>query len=341
MQNNIANGLGSGACSSIRSMVLFFAALFLAVSNPTFALDVLLGSSQTGTFNHHTGRILCRLVNSPSEDINCDVSVPERDIHSTDQIHIITNVRNGALDLGIIDSAVQYDAVNRTGQFEYFDMNFDNLRSLFSLNGVPFTVVARQEHQINTLSDLKGKKINVGNPGSEQRTIMDNLIQAGDLSKKDFLLVEELPAAQSQDTLALCFGTVDAVVRFDIHPNAATKHMVDLCDANLVEVSGSVVDALIDANPFYVTLSVPGGIYASNAGPVPTFGLVQTVIATEDLDDETAYTLVKLVFEQLDRLKSSHAAFRELNPDSMHDQGLSLPLHPGAERYYREQGWMQ
>lgn len=341
MRKKTVGGRMLAAQTSKRFMSLLLCALLMPLPGPAFSLDILIGSSQTGTFNHHTGRILCRMVSSPNEDISCDVSVPERDIHSTDQIHIMTNVRNGALDLGIIDSAVQYDAATGTGQFEYFDMNFDNLRSLFSLNGIPFTVVARQEQQIKSLSDLKGKKVNVGSPGSEQRTIMDNLIQAGDWSKKDFLMVEELPAAQSQDTLALCFGTVDAVVRFDIHPNSATKHMVDLCDANLVDVSGTMVDELIKSNPFYVALSVPGGIYTSNSAPVSTFGLVQTVIATEDLDEETAYALVKLVFEQLDQLRSSHSAFSELNIDSMHDQGLSIPLHAGALRYYREQGLVE
>lgn len=341
MQNKNICRLKSVVQSSARPILLLISVCLISAPGPAFSLDVLIGSSQTGTFNHHTSRILCRLINSEKEDINCDVRAPERDLHSSDQIHIITNVRNGALDLGIIDSAVQFDAVNGSGQFEYFDTSFDNLRSLFSLNGIPFTVAARKEQQINTFDDLKGKKVNVGNPGSEQRVVMDDLMQASDWVKKDFLLVEELPAAQSQDTLALCFGTVDAVVRFNIHPNSATKHMVELCGAHLVGVSGPAVDALINTNPFYVTLSIPADTYASNAVPVPTFGLVQTVITTENLDEQTAYTLVKLVFEQLDRLRSFHSAFSELSPDKMHGRGLSLRLHPGALRYYREQGWVQ
>ena len=153
--------------------------------------------------------------------------------------------------------------------------------------------------------------------------------------------MEELPTTQSQDSLALCFGTVDAVVRFGVHPNADTKHMVDLCGARLLGVSGPDVEKLIENNPFYSTLSIPAGTYASNESAVPTFGLLETVVTTEDLDDETAYTLVRLVFENIDRLRKSHPAFSELTADSMHSRGPSIPLHPGALKYYREQGWVQ
>ena len=312
-----------------------------SISSPAFSLDILVGSSQTGTSNYYASRALCRLINSQSDELNCSVLAAEEGLHSSDQIHTLTNVRNGALDLGIVDSAMQYNAVNRTGQFEFFDISFENLRSLFSLNGIPFTVVARNGESLETLTDLKGKKINIGNPGSPQRQIMDNLMRIQGWDKKDFQVMEELPATQLQDTLALCLGTVDAVVLFNVHPDPATKHMVDLCGARLMAVSESVVASLLSDGPFYATLSIPAGTYASNRGTVPTFGLLETVITTEDLDEEAAYTLVKLVFEHVDRLIASHAVFSALVPDRMHSQGLSLPLHPGAERYYRERGWVQ
>ena len=324
----------------VRSTLALCLVLLVSIPRPAFSLDILIGSSQTNTSNYYAGRALCRLINSQSDDLDCRVLAAEEGLHSSDQIHTLTNVRNGALDLGIVDSAIQYNAVNRSGQFEFFDTGFDNLRALFSLNGIPFTVVARNGES-QTLSDLKGKKINIGNPGSPQRGIMDNLMQVHGWQKTDFLVMEELPATQQQDTLALCLGTVDAVVRFNVHPNAATKHMVDLCNARLMNVSDSIVNKLISAGPFYTTLSIPAGTYASNSDSVSTFGLLETVITSEDLDEETAYTLVKLVFEHLDRLKASHTVFNALIPDRMHSEGLSIPLHSGAERYYRERGWVQ
>ena len=326
---------------AIRSTLALCLVVLASISRPAFSLDILVGSSQTTTSNYYAGRALCRLINSQSDDLDCRVLAAEEGLHSSDQIHTLTNVRNGALDLGIVDSAIQYHAINRSGQFEFFDIGFDNLRALFSLNGIPFTVVARNGESLQTLSDLKGKKINIGNPGSPQREIMDNLMRVHGWQKTDFQVMEELPATQQQDTLALCLGTVDAVVRFNVHPNSATKHMVDLCNARLMNVSDSVVNKLISEGPFYATLSIPGGMYGSNSNSVSTFGLLETVITTEDLDEDTAYTLVKLVFEHLERLKSSHTVFNALVPDRMHTEGMSIPLHPGAERYYSERGWIQ
>ncbi len=313
---------------------------FALLSPPALSLDILIGSSQSGTFNHRVGRVLCQLINTHADDLKCSVVPSEAGLHSSDTIHTLTNVVSGGLDLGLVDSSIQYDAANRTGQFAYFDFSFDHLRSLFSLNGIPFTVAARGNEGLYTFANIEGKKVNVGNPGSSQRVIMDRLMQAKGWQKKDFSLMEELPAKQSEDTLALCFGTVDAIVRFDIHPNADTKHIVDLCRARLLNISGTDIDKLINDNPYFVKLFIPAGSYASNIEEVETFGLLETVVTTEDLDEEAVYLLVKSVFENLDWLRSLHSAFSLLAPTDMHSRGLSVPLHPGALKYYREQGWI-
>ena len=326
---------------SARPKFILSLVFFALISPPALSLDILIGSSQFGTFNHRVGRVLCQLINTQTGELKCNLVPAEGGLHSSDTIHTLTNVLSGGLDLGIVDSAIQYDAINRTGQFEYFDFSFDHLRSLFSLNGIPFTVAVRGGEELDTFTSLKGKKINVGNPGSPQRDIMDKLMHAKGWQKKDFQLMEELPAKQSQDTLALCFGTVDAIVRFDAHPNADTKHIVDLCKARLLSINGAEVEKLFSESPYFVALSIPAGSYASNSEEVITFGLLETIVTTEDLDEETAYMLVKYVFENIDWLRSLHSAFSILSPADMRSRGLTVPLHSGALRYYREQGWMQ
>ena len=307
---------------------------------PAFSLDILIGSSQLGTFNHRVGRVLCQLINSHAGDLECSVVPADTGLHSSDNIHTLTNVISGGLDLGIVDSSVQFDAANRSGQFEYFDFSFDHLRSLFSLNGIPFTVAARGSGSLDAFVSLPGKKINVGNPGSSQREIMNRLMQVKGWNKKDFQLIEELPAQQSQDTLALCFGSVDAIVRFDAHPNNDTKHVLELCKARLLNITGKEVDKLLSEKPYFVTQLIPANLYVSNTEDVVTFGLLETIVITEDFDEESAYLLVKTVFENLDWLRSLHPAFSELTAADMHSKGLSVPLHSGALKYYREQGWV-
>ena len=322
---------------AFQKLLLVFCAL---LSPSAFSLDILIGSSQSGTFNHRVASVLCQLVNSHADELECKVSSADAGLHSSDAIHTLTNVLSGGLDLGIVDSSIQYHAASRTGQFEYFDFNLEHLRSLFSLNGIPFTVAARDSDRIDTFANLVDKKINIGNPGSSQREIMHKLMQARGWQKENFGLVEELPARDSQDTLALCFGTVDAIVRFDVHPNTDIKHVVELCKAGLVDVEGPEIDKLLNDNPYFVKLSIPAGLYAPNAEQVATFGLLETVITTQDFDEESAYRIVKSVFENLDWLRSKHSAFSNLSPVDMHGRGLSLPLHPGALKYYREQGWV-
>jgi hypothetical protein len=315
--------------------------MFSMVSRPAFALEILIGSSRTTTFNYHFGRALCRLISRGPGDLDCDVSAADVGLHSADYVHTLTNVRNGALDLGIIDSSVQYDAINKTGRFEYYDGDFKNIRGLFSVNGVPFTIVLRGNENLASFNDLEGKKVNVGNPGSPQRAIMDSLLEAQGWSKKSFQLAEELPATNNQDTMSLCFGAVDAVVRFNVQPDAATRHMVDLCDARLLPITGDMVDKLISKYPYYSTQSIAAGTYASNAESVATFGLLETVVTSEEVDADTVYALVKSVFDQIDRLRNTHPVFSSLNPVDMISKGMTAPLHEGALKYYREQGWMQ
>ena len=165
MQRQLIIDFTSTARFSAHLTVALSLMSLMAMSSPVFALDILVGSSQRNTFNYHVGRVLCRLINGQATDLICDVLATEQGLDSPDQIHTITNVHNGALDLGIIDSGVQYDAVNSSGRFEFFDISMENIRSLFSMNGVPFTVVARGSGGLDSIVDVKGKKINIGNPG--------------------------------------------------------------------------------------------------------------------------------------------------------------------------------
>ncbi len=113
-----------------------------------------------------------------------------------------------------------------------------------------------------------------------------------------------------------------------------------LCDAIIVEVKGPAIDKLVAENPFYAYTQVAGGIYPGNLDPVTTFGVKATVVSSAAVDADTIYSIVKAVFDDLDKFKKMHPAFGTLEPEQMIRDGLSAPLHEGAKRYYREQGLM-
>jgi TRAP transporter TAXI family solute receptor len=210
------------------------------------------------------------------------------------------------------------------------------LRTLFSFHVEPFTLVVRRDSGILSLADLVGRRVNIGNPGSGQRGTMEQVMAAMGWSDADFALVEQLPA--SQHSLALCHDRVQAIVYTVGHPNPSITQATGLCDANIVEVSGPEINTLIETRPYFLRTEIPGGIYAANPDPVPTFGVIATVVASESLDEETAYAVVARVFGNLDVIRRAHPAFGTLSPEAMSRDGLFAPLHPGAQRYFEENG---
>jgi len=326
----------SRAGKSILTLVLFF----LSFSTSS-AFELILGTSQPGTFDHHTGRVICRMLNSLTEDLDCRVEPADDASHADAAVHNLTNIQSGSLDLGIVNSTNQANAVNRSGQFEFLDIRYDNLRSLFSLNSIPFTLITYQGAGIRSFGDLRGKTVNIGNRGSSQREIMNSLLAALNWSKKDFKLVEQISASRSQDSMALCHRNVDAIVRVSVHPEASIQQVVKLCDAILVDVSGPDIMQFIEQNPAYQIIDIPAGTYASNPAPVATFGVKATLITSAEMDEETVYTIVRTMFENLDRLKKTHPSFALLTPARMYTGRLTAPLHRGAIKYYREKGWIK
>jgi len=326
----------SRAGKSILTLVFFF----LTYSTSP-ALELLLGTSQSGTFDHHTGRVICRMLNSLTEDLDCRVAPADDASHADAAVHNLTNIRSGSLDLGIVNSTNQANAVNRSGQFEFLDIRYDNLRSLFSLNSIPFTLITYQGAGIRSFEDLRGKTVNIGNRGSSQREIMNSLLAALNWSKSEFRLVEQIPASRSQDSMALCHRNVDVIVRVSVHPDSSIQQIVKLCDAELISVSGPDIMQFIKQNPAYQSINIPGGTYASNPAPVATFGVKTTLVTSEEMDEELVYIIVRTLFENIDRLKRTHPSFASLTPAQMYTDSLTAPLHRGAIKYYREKGWIQ
>ena len=341
MKNNTTRAFRNTHRFSIAIQFILTAVLFFTPFSASYALEIFLGTSQSGTFDHHTGRAICRMLNNLAEDLECSVRAASDASHADAAVHNLTNIRSGSLDLGIVDSTKQANAVHRSGQFEFTETSFDNLRSLFTLNSIPFTLIAHQDAGISSFEDLRGKTVNIGNQGSSQREIMNSLMASKNWSKKEFKLVEQMPITRSQDSMALCHRNVDAIVRVNVHPDSTIQQVVKLCNAKLISISGPDIMQFIEQNPSYQAIEIPGGTYASNPTPVSTFGVSATLITSAEMDEDSIYNIVKTLFENLDRLKRLHPSFASLSPKGLNSEGLTAPLHRGAIKYYREMGWIQ
>jgi len=286
---------------------------------------------QTGVY-YVVGQSICRLVNRGTAEHNIKCTAPS----TGGSIDNINAIKNGDRQMGVAQSDWQFHAYNGSSQFE--GDKFDKLRAVFSVHGEPFTVVARADSGVKNFDDLKGKRVNIGNPGSGQRATMDVVMDAKGWSLDDFALASELKAAEQAG--ALGDNKIDAMIYTVGHPAGAIQEATTTTDAVLVNVDGEAIDKLVADNPYYAKATIPGGMYKGNPDDTNTFGVKATFVSSEDVPEEVIYQVVKAVFENFDRFKKLHPAFENLTEEEMIKDGLSAPLHAGAERYYKERGWM-
>lgn len=320
----------------LRSMVAGTAmALTLIGSGGAIAEEkfVTIGTGgQTGVY-YQVGGAICRLVNRGSKDheIKCT--------HTTGgSVANINGIRAGDLDLGVAQSDWQYHAYNGTAPDQFPDGKFEGLRAVFSVHQEPFTVVARADSGINSFDDLKGKRVNVGDPGSGQRGTMEVLMKEMGWTMDDFALASELKS--SEQAAALCDNKVDAIIFTVGHPNGSIKEATTSCESKLINVSNEASQKLVDENDFYAVATIPGGMYTGTDEDVTTFGVGATFVSSTATSEEIVYEITKAVFENFGRFKKMHPAFANLKEEDMIKKNLSAPMHDGAVKYYKERGWM-
>lgn len=306
-------------------------------STPARSAEIAIATGEKGSLYHQAGRAICHFLRRKTEDLTC-LPLPTAAGDATESIANLNNVRGGAVELGLASADAQFHAVNKSGPFEFIDNTYDNLRAVFSLYSQNFTLLARADSGIRSIDDLKGSRINIGNPRSAQRQLVEQVMAAKGWSHDDFLLTEELPA--TQQSLAFCHDRVQAIVYVVAHPDATVRRVAELCDAMVIAVKGPKIGKLVSEKAYYTHAKVPGGLYALNAEPVATFGVTATLVSSTDVDAETIYAVVKAVFDNFDAFKAAHPILSDLQPSQMIRDGLSAPLHDGALRYYNENGMM-
>ena len=287
----------------------------------------------TGVY-YPAGGAICRLINAGGQDhgIRCSVESTGGSVYN------VNTMRQGELNFGVVQSDVQYNALEGLGAEFEGQGPFEDLRAVFALHPEPFTVVGRADSDIETFDDLKGKRVNVSNPGSGSRATFDVLMETKGWTLDDFALASELKSAEQSQALA--DNNVDAIAFIVGHPNGSIQEATTTTDANLIPVSGPEVDALVEENPYFAKAVIPGGMYAGNPDDTETFGVRATLVTTADVPDEAVYQLTKAVFENFEDFQKLHPAFASLQKEEMVTEALSAPLHPGAEKYYKEAGLM-
>lgn len=287
----------------------------------------------TGVY-YAVGGAICRLMNQKRKEhgIRCSVESTGGSVFN------INTIRAGELDFGMAQSDWQFHSFRGTSAFK--DQGaYADLRAVFSVHAEPFTVLARKELNVAKFEDFKGKRFNVGNPGSGTRASMEELLNAMGWKSSDFALASELKADEHGP--ALCDNKIDGFFYGVGHPSANIQDPTTSCGAKLVSLTGAAVDKLVKESPYYAYAAIPGGLYANNPQQTKTYGVMSTMVTSAKADEGTVYQLVKAVFDNFDEFKKLHPAFAILKPEEMTKNGLSAPLHPGAVKYYKEKGWVK
>jgi TRAP transporter TAXI family solute receptor len=287
----------------------------------------------TGVY-YAAGGAICRLVNKDrkTHGIRCSVESTGGSVFN------INTIKAGELDMGVAQSDVHFNAVKGVGNFQK-DGAYADLRAVMSLHPEPFTVLARKELNAKSLADFKGKRFNIGNPGSGTQASMLELLGAMGWKTQDFSLASELKADEHGP--ALCDGKIDGFFYAVGHPSANIQDPTTTCGAKLVPLTGPAVDRLVKEKSYYAKATIPAGLYPNNPQATETYGVLATLVSSSKVPADTVYATVKAVFDNLDEFKKLHPALAILNPQSMIKDGLSAALHDGAAKYYREKGWLK
>jgi uncharacterized protein len=323
----------------MRTQALIAAALGAAFALPAGVAQaqqkyITIGTGGVTGVYYAAGGAICRLVNKDRKVHNIRCSVES----TGGSVFNINTIKAGELDMGVAQSDVQFNALKGVANFKDAGA-WGDLRAVFSLHPEPFTVLSRKEANIKSFTDFKGKRFNVGNPGSGTRASMEELLAAMAWKMSDFALAAELKADEHGP--ALCDGKIDGFFYGVGHPSANIQDPTTTCGAKLVSLTGPAVDKLVKERAYYARATIPGGLYPNNPQATETYGVLATFVSSSKTSPDSIYAVTKAVFDNFDEFKKLHPALAHLKPENMIKDGLSAPLHDGAVKYYKEKGWIK
>jgi TRAP transporter TAXI family solute receptor len=312
----------------MKKFTVVFLLSALSISS-LYAQFITIGTGGvTGTY-YPTGGAICRLVNQVKKvsGIKCSIE------STAGSIYNIETIKKSELDFGIVQSDIVYQASKGIGKFE--GNKNSKLRSVLAIYPELFTLVSRKDANINNIMDIKGKRINLGNPGSGNESTALAMFDALDIKKSDLAFAGALKASEMPD--ALRDNKIDGYFYMVGHPTANIKDAASSVDVKIVPIIGKEIDKFVKENPYYAQANVPGGMYKGNDSDIPTFGVKAVLVTSTDVSNEAVYTVVKQILENFEDFKKSHPAYENITKESLLD-GLSAPLHKGAEKYLKEIG---
>jgi uncharacterized protein len=325
---------GTGGPGRVRAAVL---AALLIGAQPAAGQEgsiVTIATAGRGGVYLPAGNAICQFVHM--ERVRHRIRCLAR--ASAGPVENLEALRKGERDYAIVQSDLQNAALEGSRQLASAGP-LPELRALFSLHAEPFTVVASRESGIRSFAEIAGRRLNLGIEGSGMRATAEDILAALGFGDADLALVTHLAAGTQVE--ALCDGRIEVAIFVVGHPSGYVQDATTACQGRLIPVAGPAVERLLARAPYYTPATIAGGIYPGQPEEVPTLGVRATLVTLADRPEDEVYELVEAVFSNLDLLRRLHPALADLDRSEMVGFGNTAPLHPGAERYFREAGLLR
>ncbi len=275
------------------------------------------------------GGVICRLVNrnKASHRIRCSLESTGGSIYN------LKELRENKFDLVFAQSDWQYHAYQGTNTFSE-DGPDTALRAVLALESDPLALLVKKDSAIAQFTDLEGKTVSFGYTRSLQHRIIDDLIAAKGWTTKNFK--ETRPMSDTRQIKQLCEGLIESALMLTSSLDDNLKSVPEGCELRLVPIEDSAIDSLIKEKPYYRYGYIGKGRYLASDKEINSFGLGATFVAHESTSPKAIYKVVKEVVENFRDFKSLHPSLETLDKRDLPHAGISIPLHPGAERYFKE-----
>ncbi|MHC8406910.1 TAXI family TRAP transporter solute-binding subunit [Pseudomonas sp. TMB3-21] len=310
----------------INRLTLLAAAAALAVTTAAHAAPVFINILTGGTSGvyYPIGVGLSQIYGDGIPGVKTSVQATKASVENLN----LLQAGRGELALALADSVA--DAKNGV-EDAGFKAPLTKLRAIGGAYPNYIQIVASQESGIKTLADLKGKTISVGAPKSGTELNARAIFKAAGLTYEDMGKVQYLPFAESVELIKN--RQLDATLQSSGLGMAAIRDLSSVMPLNYVAVPADVVSKI--GNPAYQSAMIPPNTYDGQPEAVPTVAITNILVTRADVPDDVAYEMTKLMFDNLTRLGNAHSAAKDIKLESA-SKNLPIPLHPGAERYYKE-----
>lgn len=289
------------------------------------ATKITMGTGGTTGTYYAFGGVISNVLNGKNVGVNINVTST-----GASKANIFL-VNDGEADMAIVQNDVMDYAYNGSDLFadEGATTGFSTVAALYA---EVCQVVASGD--LKEIGDLKGKRVSVGDAGSGVEFNARQILEAYGITFDD-IQVNNLGFGDSAE--ALKDGKIDAFFCTAGAPTTAIVELATTNSINLLEIDDEHAKALSDAHPFYTTYPIPGGSYKGVDNDVQTVAVKATIIASPKLSDDVVYNFTKALFDNKDEIASTHSKGEELDPEYA-VSGISVPFHPGAEKYFKEIG---